>query len=231
MSLRDRFFGSNYFTVYGNDPNRLQMYLAERARIESYKPSGRILDIGCGIGAFLDVFPADKWERYGVDISQYAIDKARERGIYVNDIEHSYKYPPEYFDVVVFRGSLQHLPYPFKTIQECIMLMAPGALMVFLSTPNTNSPYFRRFGTLPILTPNINILQPSDVMMRHALQNLGLEVFEIRFPYLDTPYARPLTDHLYYLLSFIGIRKKFAFWRTSMEIYAQKIDGKINEEC
>jgi len=183
MILRERFFGSDYFTVYGNDPNRLQMYLAERARIESYKPSGRILDIGCGIGAFLDEFPKDKWDRYGVDISQHAIDKARERGIRVNDIEHSYEYPPEYFDVIVFRGSLQHLPCPFKTIQDCIMLMAPGALMVFLATPNTNSPYFRRFGTLPILTPNINILQPSDVMMRHALQNLGLEVLDIRFPY------------------------------------------------
>ena len=94
--------------------------------------------------------------------------------------------------------------------------------MVFLATPNSNSPYFRRFRTLPFLTPSMNILQPSDLMMRHALQNLGMSVSDICFPYFETPYAKPIRDHLLYLLSFLGIKRKFAFWRSSMEIYALK---------
>ena len=222
MDSRNQFFGRDYFNVYGNDPRRLQMYRMERDRIQALKPGGTILDIGCGIGAFLDEFPSGAWRKYGVDVSVHAIETSRSKGIHVNDPGRDYEYPPGFFDVIVMRGSLQHLPCPFKTIQDCITLLAPSGILVCLATPNTNSPYFRRFKTLPFLTPNINILQPSDLMMRHALQNLGLEVLEIRYPYLETPYARPLLDHLFYALSFVGVKKKFAFWRSSMEIYARK---------
>ena len=226
MKTRDQFFDKSYFNVYGNDPQRLQMYGVERNRIETLKSFGRILDIGCGIGAFLDEFSNFKWAKYGVEVSEYAIEVSRAKGIHVNDVDRSYDYPEAFFDAIVFRGSLQHLPCPFKVLQDCIRLMAPGALIVFLATPNTNSPYFWRFGTLPCLTPDVNVLQPSDIMMRHALQNLGLEIVDIRYPYLDTPYAKPVQDHIYYLLSFLGLKKKFAFWRSSMEIYARKPDSK-----
>lgn len=219
---RDSTFNPQYFASYGNDPRRLQMYRAERDRIEALKPAGRILDVGCGIGAFLDEFSDSKWEKYGVDVSEHAIEASRAKAIRVRDVDTAYDYSENFFDVIVFRGSLQHLPWPFKVIQDCIRLLAEGGLMVFLATPNTNSAYFRRFKTLPFLTPNLNILQPSDVMMQNALQNMGLEVVKIVYPYLETPYARPLRDHFFYVLSFFGIRMKFAFWRSSMEIYARK---------
>ena len=222
---RDSTFNPQYFASYGNDPRRLQMYRAERGRIEALMPAGRILDVGCGIGAFLDEFPDSKWEKYGVDVSEHAIQASRAKGIRVKDVHAAYDYPASFFDVIVFRGSLQHLPFPFKVIDDCIRLLTEGGVMVFLATPNTNSPYFRRFETLPFLTPSLNILQPSDVMMRNALQNMGLEVVRIVYPYLETPYARPVTDHLFYALSFFGVRKKFAFWRSSMEIYARKPAG------
>jgi SAM-dependent methyltransferase len=222
MTARDTFFNEQYFRVYGNDPRRQQMYRVECRMIESLVPSGRILDVGCGIGAFLDEFSSTRWEKYGVDVSDFAIAAARAKGIRVNDLDNSYNYPEGFFDVVVFRGSLQHLPCPFKIIQDCIRLMVPGGIMAFLATPNTNSPYFRRFKTLPFLTLGVSILQPSDIMMRHALQNFGLDIVDIRYPYLDTPYARPLQDHLSYLLSFLGVRRNFPFWRSSMEIYARK---------
>lgn len=222
MSTRNQFFDKQYFEVYGNDAKRLQMYCAEQLRIESRIAGGRILDVGCGIGAFLDVFPDERWTKFGVDVSEHAIEACRSKGIHVNDVSSAYSYPVQSFDVVAFRGSLQHLPCPFKTIQDCIELLRPGGWMVFLATPNTNSPYFRRFKTLPILTESVNILQPSDIMLRNALQNMGLEVDEIRYPYLETPYARPIRDHLWYGMSFIGLRRKFAFWGSAMEIFARK---------
>ena len=59
-------------------------------------------------------------------------------------------------------------------------------------------------------------------MMGNALRNFGLEVLSIRYPYLETPCARPFSDHLWYLLSFLGVKRKFAFWRSFMEIYCRK---------
>ena len=200
---------------------RLAMYKAERQRIERLKASGRIFDVGCGLGLFLSEFPPERWTRYGTDVSELAIDAARSRGIQVNGIAAAYDYPDDFFDVIVFRGSLQLIPTPFSVIETCVRLLAPGGYLVFLATPNSNSAYYRRFRTLPFLTPHANFLIPSDIMMKDALRNFGLEVVDLRFPYLDTPYAKPLRDHLMYLLSFIGIRRKFAFWRSSMEIYAR----------
>ncbi|MGE0558425.1 MAG: class I SAM-dependent methyltransferase [Burkholderiales bacterium] len=216
-------YDSSYFSAYRNDPKREAMYVAERARIKKLKPSGgRILDVGCGLGGFLAGFAPEQWQRHGVEISEMAAGEARKAGIQVNDFAKAYDYPDEYFDVITFRGSLQLIPTPFAVIQTCIKLLVPGGILVFLATPNSNSPYYRRFKTLPFLTPHGNFLIPSDIMMRNALQNFGLRIIEISYPYLETPYARPISDHLKFLMSYFGIRKKFAFWKSSMEIYSEK---------
>ena len=216
-------YDETYFSAYRKDPKRDAMYDAERGRIERLKPEGgRILDVGCGLGLFLAKFPPERWERYGTDVSELAITEARARGIHVNEFSRAYDYPEGFFDVIVFRGTLQLIPTPFVIIEICVRLLAARGLMVFLSTPNSNSPYYRRFKTLPFLTPHANFLIPSDVMMRDALQNFGLEILEIRYPYVETPYARPLRDHLLYLLSFLGVKRKFAFWRSSIEMYSRK---------
>ena len=216
-------YDESYFAVYRGDQVRALMYERERAAIELLLPSGgRILDVGCGLGLFLEGFSKERWDRYGVELADLAIQEARQKGIQVNDFVSAYVYPAQYFNVIVFRGTLQLLQTPFQVVKECIGLLAPGGFMVFLATPNSNSPYYRRFGTLPFLTPHGNFLIPSDRMMRSALQNFGLEVLTIRYPYLETPYARPFRDHLLYALSLFGVRRKFAFWRSMMEIYSRK---------
>ncbi|MDP3086739.1 MAG: class I SAM-dependent methyltransferase [Methylotenera sp.] len=217
-----RRYNESYFSVYREDPKRVEMYRAERDRIEKLNPFGRILDVGCGLGGFLAEFDTQKWSRYGIDVADLAIQEARLKGIKVNDFGDAYNYPDRFFDVIVFRGSLQLIPTPFLAIETCIRLLAPGGYLIFLSTPNSNSPYYRRYKTLPFLTPHANFLIPSDIMMKDALQNFGLEVVDIRYPYIGGPYARPLRDHLLYLLSYVGIKRKFPFWRSVMEIYARK---------
>jgi SAM-dependent methyltransferase len=215
-------YNEDYFRVYRSDSKREEMYISEMNHIESFKNGGRILDIGCGIGGFLSKFSIERWERYGVDVSDLAIKAARSQGINVNDFDKAYDYSPEYFDVIVFRGSIQLIPDPFFVINKSIELLKSGGIIVFLSTPNSNSPYYRRFKTLPFLTPHANFLIPSDLMMRDLLQNYGLEILDIRFPYWGGPYARPIRDYFYYFLSLFGIRKKFPFKKSSMEIYAKK---------
>ena len=215
-------YDESYFSVYRDSAARKTMYKEERDQIEELKNGGRILDVGCGIGAFLDEFSSNKWEKYGTDISELAIKESRARGIHVNDFNKAYEYPPEFFDVIVFRGSLQLIPTPFSVIEICSRLLVLGGHIIFLSTPNSNSPYYRRFKTLPFLTPHANFLIPSDIMMTNALRNFGLEVKKIRYPYIGGPYANPVRDHVFYILSFFGLKRKFPFWRSSMEIYAQK---------
>lgn len=220
----DTTFNEVYFSVYGNDKKRYLTYLDEYNDIRRLAPVGKILDVGCGKGDFLSVF-SDVYDKYGVDISDYAIKKSRESGIKVNDFDKAFEYQDEYFDIIVLRGSLQLLPNPFKTLQICTKLLKPGGLMACLSTPNSNSPYYRRFKTLPaICSPKTKkYLIPSDIMLQNILVNYGFSITEVKFPYLDGHYSNFIMDHFFYLLGFFGIRKNFAFWRSMMNVYAQKI--------
>ena len=216
-------YGEDYFKAYVNDPKREAWYQEEHDRIVKLKPEGgNILDIGCGLGLFLELFDNNKWHKCGVDISDVAVARARARGITVKDYEFAYDYPDKSFDVIVFRGTIQHLDTPFAVIKKCVTLLKTGGLMAFLSTPNCNSIYYRLFGSLPFLTPELNFFIPSDAILKNALTNFGLHVIQIRYPYLETPYARPFRDHLFFLFRCFGVRVKFAFWRNIMEVYAIK---------
>jgi len=215
-------YGEEYFLAHAKDQRRRIWYVEEYRRIVDKKSEGAIFDVGCGVGDFLEFFDSQKWRKYGVDISSYAVSRARARGILVKDYECGYDYPKENFDVIVFRGTLQHLDTPFAVIKRCLDLLKPGGLMAFLSTPNANSLCYRLFGTLPFLDPRMNFWIPSDTVLRDVLTNFGLRVNEIRYPYRETPYARPIRDHLGFLLRCLGVPVKFAFWRNLMEVYAEK---------
>ena len=214
-------FNKDYFKVYLNDKNREAMYQSEIKKIIKYHDHGKILDVGCGIGKFLDLFDNTKWDKYGVEISPHAIKESRKLGIKIRQ-DDQYKYPENFFEVIVFRGSIQLIPEPFSVLIRCIKLLKKGGLLVFLSTPNSNSPYYRRFKTLPMLTPHHNYLIPSDIILTNALKNFGMRIDSVLYPYIKGPYAKPFLDVFFYLLSYLGIKKKFAFFKSMMEIYAIK---------
>jgi len=192
------------------------MYCQERDRIYRYARGGRILDIGCGLGAFLDCLDS-RWDKRGVEPAKFAAGVARDRGIEIIDPEDIAE-ECGYWDVIVFRGTIQHVPRPFEYLEKARGWLSDDGLLVLLATPNTNSPYYRRFKTLPALDPPRNYLLPSDLMLMNAMTNIGYTVREVVYPYLETPYAHPVKDHLRWLIG----KQPFAFWRSMMEIYATK---------
>jgi SAM-dependent methyltransferase len=210
----------DYFHDRGdvNDPKREQSYVGERKRIFEYAKSGRILDIGCGTGDFLKGFSPDMWERDGVEISEHASKLAASHGIKIVDLDSE----ESLYDVVVLRGVLQHLETPLYTLLQCVDRLKPGGLIVFLATPNTRSIVYRLFGDLPMLDSNRNFMLPSDKELIQIVTNFGLELEEVSYPYLGSPYAQPLYDHVKFLGSLFGFRTKFAFWGNMMELFARK---------
>ena len=213
-------YSEDYFTDRhsGQDTRREESYAQEIARIRSYALSGKVLDVGCGTGAFLHHFDENAWEKYGIEVSAYASREAEKQGIRMI----GYEYRPDFFDLIVMRGVLQHLDKPLWTIQACRNMLKPGGLLVFLATPNTNSPMYRLFGELPMLDSERNFVLFSDTMLRQILTNLGLHVIRFEYPYLQSPYAKPVSDHLKFFLRFFGLKSQFAFWRNMMECYARR---------
>lgn len=210
-------YNRDYFRAYVNDPLREKMYTLELKRLLKYKNSGRILDVGCGLGLFLDLFD-DKWDKYGVEVSSEASSVCQQKGIKMD----GYDYPDNFFDVIVFRGSIQHIDTPLYVIKKCFDILKKGGIIAFLATPNTNSICYKLFEDLPMIDPKYNFVLFSDKMLKQILENFGFEILELYYPYIETPYAKPLRDFIYFILRLFGFKKKFAFYGNIMECYAKK---------
>lgn len=213
-------YDAAYFTARSAEEDaRAAMRAAELERIRAYTrlEAGHVLDVGCGLGELLDLFPNTSWQKYGVEVSESARAAAGAKGI-------SFELPDGdgWCDLVVLRGSLQHLDRPLETLFAAHGWLRPGGWLVVLATPNAGSLVYRIFQELPALDPPRNFVVFSDRILKQCLVNIGFREPTFEYPYIGTPYARPVQDHARFLLRLLGIRVRFAFWRNMMECYAQK---------
>lgn len=216
-----KLYGQKYFEDKKRNEKHQIMYQQEFERLKRYfdlNQGGKVLDIGCGTGDFLLLF-GSKWEKYGIEISPFARKVASQKGIVTN-----FKLRDDFFNLIIFRGTLQHIPDPINRIGECYYWLKDGGNLVFLATPNINSVYYKLFNTLPMLAEAYNFLLPSDLMLRQILKNFGFKIKGFEYPYRCTPYARPVRDLFSFLLKFFWIKRKvkFPFYRNLMECYAVK---------
>ena len=210
-----------YFVTrfYGADKARSQMYKQERARILAYKQRGAVLDVGCGMGDFLAGF-SDQWRKFGIEPSKYAAGEAFRHGIEI--IPDIADMGVKSVDLVIYRGTIQHIDEPFGSLKKSIMALKEDGLLVFLATPNADSICYRLWGDLPALDPEHNFWIPSARTLTNALTNLGMTVIRIEYPYRATPYAKPLHDLGCFIGRLFGRRAKFAWPKNMMEVYAVK---------
>jgi SAM-dependent methyltransferase len=88
----------------------------------------RSLDLGCGPGAFADVFLGDDY--FGVDLNTRYIDHARRtrKGTFLVSDARKVDLPDARFDQILIFGLLHHLPddYVRSVLSEATRLLAPG---------------------------------------------------------------------------------------------------------
>ena len=219
-------FDEPYFRQrQGNDPLRQKSFEQERAYLlrqlgREIFDEGMLLDVGCSTGEFIDAIGWKIGHAYGMEISDYARRIAENKGI---KFERNLLNSDRFFDLIVFRGTIQYIPDPFFYIERAFRALKSGGHVIFFATPNTRSPYYLFFGTLPFLEENINYLIPCDTSLAMNLRNAGFEVLQLNFPYLGTPYARPVRDHLKFAKKlFFGTADRFPFWKSSMTVFARK---------
>jgi len=219
-------FGADYFrNRVGNDPLRQRSFQLEKAYLESKLGAdvfsvGRLLDVGCSTGEFIEAISWPRGNAYGMEVSEFARSIAESKGIRFDRDLFSVE---DFFDLIVFRGTIQYISRPFDYIARCRSGLKPGGHVIFLATPNTDSPFYRQFKTLPFLEERLNYWIPCATSLRMVLKNSGLEICDVQYPYRETPYAHLLRDHWRYLRRRLFNRKdSFAFWRSSMTVLARR---------
>jgi 2-polyprenyl-3-methyl-5-hydroxy-6-metoxy-1,4-benzoquinol methylase len=112
-----------------------------------YRGEGKLLDFGCGAGAFLERMRDLGWRVEGLDMSTVAAHAVmRHRGIkvHVGTLPHR-DLAPESFDCVTMWQALEHVHDPRLTVREARRLLRPRGLLV-VAVPNLASWSFRHFG-------------------------------------------------------------------------------------
>ena len=95
--------------------------------------------MGCATGLFMEVAREADWRVEGMDISHYALSRAREKGLSVRAgaLPNPELESGEY-DVVTLWDVIEHVTDPAAVIADCHRLLRPGGVLA-MSTPDAGS--------------------------------------------------------------------------------------------
>jgi SAM-dependent methyltransferase len=101
--------------------------------------SGRLLDIGCGLGLFVRyVANHPGWQAVGCETSRVAVDYAARKlglnNVFLGRVEDA-GFEPASFDIITLWDVIEHVPDPDPLLAYIARLLKPDGLL-FIHTPN-----------------------------------------------------------------------------------------------
>ena len=138
---------------------------------------GKLLDVGCGNGAFLHSMSQLGWEVEGIELDPIAAQQAIARGIrvQVGDL-HDADLPPNSFDAITLTHVIEHFADPAEMLRILHAALKPGGVLVSVS-PNPAGVLRRVFGNKwYALDPPRHLFLPTATACRRMLEPVGFEV-------------------------------------------------------
>lgn len=138
--------------------------------------SARILDFGCGDGAFLAAATRAGLEAVGLERSSTVAETACYRGLTVIKGDVLTLTPPSTpFDGVTLWDVIEHLCYPRKTLRRLLDWLRPGGLL-FIQTPNCKGVSARLRGDKWwVYGPTDHLFMFSQATLQALLERVGMK--------------------------------------------------------
>ena len=140
----EEYFSSEVFHDYVAEREvRVEAGRAAARALAQLVPRGRLLDVGCAAGFFLEAASAH-YEVTGVELSPFASSYARETlgvRVFTGDVADG-MLDGERFDVVTAWNTIEHMADPLAAFAAIARVMRPGALLA-LSTGDASGPLAR----------------------------------------------------------------------------------------
>jgi 2-polyprenyl-3-methyl-5-hydroxy-6-metoxy-1,4-benzoquinol methylase len=116
-----------------------QVFRPRLVTVGKYTAPGKLLDVGCSNGAFIEAANAYGWDASGVELRESSASFAQARGlkVYTQPLQ-DLQLAKGSFDTITLWQVLEHIPDPPDLLNECGRLMRTGGTVAF-STPNIKS--------------------------------------------------------------------------------------------
>lgn len=168
-------------------PPRQQSALKFWDILSQYRQTGKLLDLGCSYGFFLDESRRQGWQAMGVEPAPDQLAWARQylQLTVVDNLENP-DLAPHSFDVLSTWDVIEHIEDPHSFLKRCHTLIRPGGVLL-LKTPNADGllrrgPWWLR----PYLALYRQLVYPANPMqhlyhftpqiMQQMLQQTGFSV-------------------------------------------------------
>lgn len=169
-------------------------------------PTGaRLLEIGFGVGAWMEHLQFHGWNVHGLDPSAEACDAARRRGLahVTRGTLENHDLPMGGFDVVMAVHCMEHDRNPRAFLSRASSLVAPGGWLG-ITIPDVTSWEARRAGPAWFhLDPPYHLCMPSPDWVVRRLCEAGLGSIRVK---------RPAADYCQALLYAATGRPKLPAW-------------------
>jgi 2-polyprenyl-3-methyl-5-hydroxy-6-metoxy-1,4-benzoquinol methylase len=228
--LANHYDASYYAEWLGNQKEeRRRMWQRRLKTIERRFRTGRLLDVGCATGTFLQLAQQNGWDIRGTEYSSYAAAFASDllnTDIYCGHLMDA-RYDDSFFDVVTFWHVLEHVHDPTRYLQEANRILKPSGLLV-IAVPNINDYIMQVAYRLVKGRPlklfskddrEIHLYHFSAKTLRNYLQKAGFECLKISPDYGITEYSKKVVNAIAVALYYTTGLKLF----NALEAHATRI--------
>lgn len=193
-------------------------YLNEIEAVRNIKDT--ILDVGAATGVFLECARSRGWQTEGVELSDYAVEKAREKGLNVargTIVDLADK--ENYFGVITYLDVLEHLPDARSELKMARKLLKDGGILV-INTPDAGSFFSRICGRhWHLFTPPEHLIFFNSANLKKMLEEENFKVLLIE------KIGKRFT--LRYIFQTLANNQNFFIWQWLAGFFKKSSLGKL----
>lgn len=199
-------------------------YLGVMDNFLKNKTGVNMLEVGCATGFFMNLAKQKGWQTEGIDISEYAVEKTKGKGLEASVGTLDSYSSAKKFDAVVMQDVIEHVKDPVDNIKKAAGLLADHGIFV-LTTPDAGSLWARVWGKhWHAFVPPQHLFYFSVKNLTSILEKNGFKV--IYCAHHGKWFAIPYIIRLLYSWTGLKVFSKLAQW--SGDSFLKKIALPIN---
>jgi SAM-dependent methyltransferase len=147
-------------------------------RLEPFRKTNRLLDVGCSAAFFLKLARDRKWDVQGVEVSDFGVAFSRQKlkiPVFQGFLQDAH-FPDESFDAAFSSHVIEHVGKPVDLLKEMGRILRPGGALITVLPTQFASPSYRFFGKWTGEGPPRHVSYFTKRVFEDRLHRLGFSV-------------------------------------------------------